>query len=246
MEDHLLITEESPLRRLPSRLNRKQALYFDGIRYSVEMADLAHARLRCTLRELTRTSQEPERPPPLQFVSAILDAWSIVDSVYRLRGLLLQCPGLKQKTPRMILFRKRTEEVDSLRNSVQHLNTQINVLVTEGLPVWGVLTWSAVLDPATRSVYGCSLISGTLSPHKGHPIVNPAGRSIMLPVDLITLAASGYSICLSDVMRELEALTRAIEEELCEQFTDLAQAGADLLICMKVSAAESTEATSDA
>ena len=76
-------------------------------------------------------------------------------------------------------------------------------------------------------------------------MLNPAGGSVVKPVDLITLTASGYSICLSDVMREIEALTRAIEEQLSEQFTDLPQAGADLLISMELIPAESTKPTTD-
>jgi hypothetical protein len=245
MEDSLLIAEDSPLRLPPPGLDRKQTLYFDGIRYSVDMAHLAHARLRRTLRELTHTPQKHERPPELEIVSAILDAWSIVDAVYRLRKLLLHCPGLKQKTPPMTLFRTRTEGVESLRNSVQHLNTEINALVTEGVPVWGVLSWCSVLDPATHSMYSCSLISGTMLPHKGHPVVNPLGRPIVLPVDLITLAASGYSVCLSDVMREVESLTRALEEDLRNRFTDLAQGAADLLVCIELSAKQATERASN-
>ena len=42
----MIIDEGSPFRRLPSELDRRQALFLDGIRYSVEMADLAHTRLR--------------------------------------------------------------------------------------------------------------------------------------------------------------------------------------------------------
>ncbi len=48
----LIVGEESPLRQLPADLNCKQTLFLDGIRYSVEMADLAHARLRDTLLRL--------------------------------------------------------------------------------------------------------------------------------------------------------------------------------------------------
>ncbi len=49
----MMIREDSPLRRLPSGLDLKQTLFLDAIRYSVDMADIAHTRLRETLISLT-------------------------------------------------------------------------------------------------------------------------------------------------------------------------------------------------
>jgi hypothetical protein len=62
-------------------------------------------------------------------------------------------------------------------------------------------------------------------------LVNPAGKKVSLPVDLITLTASGYSACLSKVMKDIEGLAAELEEQLESQFTDLPPAGADMVIC---------------
>jgi hypothetical protein len=59
----MIIDDNSPLRRLPGELNRKQALFLDGIRYSVEIAYLSHTRLRQTLFELAHKREDPEASP---------------------------------------------------------------------------------------------------------------------------------------------------------------------------------------
>lgn len=225
----MIISVDSPLRRLPSQLNRKQTLFFDGIRYSVEMADLAYQRLQSTLLGMQPDKNETESEH-LSFASAVLDAWSIIDSIYRLRSLLNQAPGVKQKAPVLRIFLEKTADIEHLRNSIQHLNTQIETLLNQNLPVWGVLSWVTMRDPEKQTAFTCALIAGTASPSQGHTMVNPAGKAFVPPIDLITLTASGYSVSLSQVMRQEERLTRSIEEKLRDQFAALPQAGGDLFV----------------
>jgi hypothetical protein len=244
LEKIVLIGEESSLRRLPAQMGRKQTLYFDAIRYSIEMADLAHSRLRQTLYEL---SQREPKSKPLNFTPALLDAWSIVDSISRLRGLLLQTPGLKQNASGLQLFSNRTAVIDDLRNIVQHLNQQITKTVNQNLPVWGVLSWFTMTDPEFKSGKSSALIAGTMFESSGHLIVNPLGKTLSLPVDLITLSSGGYSVSLSDVMKYVEQLTRSIEQQLIEKCKDLPQATGDLLISyvIEFSDTQSNELTSE-
>jgi hypothetical protein len=195
------------------------------------MADLAHRRLQQTLLDLANHSDD-SGPVHLYFVAAVQDAWSIIDSVHRLRGLLRQAPGIKHKSPGLRLFGQRTAEIEPLRNSVQHLNSQINSIISQNIPVWGVLSWFTMNDPNMRSGLCCSLIAGTTFESKGHLVINPLGKNLSLPVDLITLSASGHTICLSDVMRDVERITRNIEQQLEKQFTNFSQAGSDILICL--------------
>lgn len=131
----MIVGEDCPLRRLPAALDRKQTLFLDGIRYSAEMADLAHVRVQHTLHRLAMSSKDSEENSGnldhLAVLSAMQDAWAIVDSLHRLRGLLQQMPGIKQNTPNMRVFRQQTDKVEDLRNGVQHLNQQIHKLVSQ-------------------------------------------------------------------------------------------------------------------
>jgi hypothetical protein len=70
----MIIDEGSPFRRLPSELDRRQALFLDGIRYSVEMADLAHTRLRQTLFDIAKEQNRGAQANHWSLVSAVQDA----------------------------------------------------------------------------------------------------------------------------------------------------------------------------
>lgn len=226
----MLISDDSPLRRLPSEMNQKQKLYLDGIRFSIEIIDLAYLRLKQILYNLSNNIKYNSKIDHLIFVSAIHDAWSLIDSVYRLRGLLQRCPGIKKKSPEMILFDKNTRDVEPFRHFFQHLNTQINELIKLNLPVWGVITWIAVLDPLSNSAYSCAIIAGTIFNNQCSQIINPAGKSFGIPIDLITLTAGGHSLCLSKIFDEINKLTKSLENELTKHFKELSCAGADLLL----------------
>lgn len=228
----MIIDDNSPFRRIPAQTNRKHLLFYDGIRYSVEMADLAHSRLRETLYEIAQSPHAPD-PASHDFASAVLDAWSIVDLMHRLRGLIEQAPGIKQKSPSLVSFMKKTADVERLRNSVQHLNQQIHKIADLNIPVWGALSWVTLLDPELRSVWTCTLVAGTFF-ERSEPLINPLGKQFSPPVDLITLEASNCSVSLSDAMRSVEQVVRSLEDHLREQFKDLPNMGRDMLLCGQI------------
>jgi hypothetical protein len=91
----LIIRGGSPLRGIPGFLGRRQALFIEGIRYSIDMAEIAYDRLRNTL--LTISSMDKSDAEDPAHASAMLDAWSIVGSLNRLRRLLEYMPGTKGK-----------------------------------------------------------------------------------------------------------------------------------------------------
>lgn len=228
----MIIDDNSPFRRIPTQTGRKHMLFYDGIRYSVEMADLAHNRLRETLYEIAQSPHAPD-PASHDFASAVLDAWSIVDLVHRLRGLIEQTPGIKQKSPPLLSFMKKTADVERLRNAVQHLNQQIHKIADLNIPVWGALSWVTLLDPELRSVWTCTLVAGTFF-ERSEPLISPLGKQFYPPVDLITLEASNCSVSLSDAMRSVEQVVRSLEDHLREQFQDLPNMGRDVLLCGQI------------
>ena len=225
----LIIGEGSPLRRLPANLDRKQMLFLDGIRYSVNMADLAYSRLQQTLYRLSMNQQHYEGFD-LDILSAVQDAWSIVDSFHRLRGLIRQTPGFKQKSPEMRVFMQHTEKVEDLRNAVQHLNHEIDKLVGANQTVWGSVSWFAVSDPSSKSGQIGLLVAGTVVTSEGHPMVNPVGKPLHSLVDLVTLTAYGHSLNLSNAMRHVERRIESLEDQLKDQFAGLPVAGSELLL----------------
>src|SRR5208282_5746056 len=148
----MIVGQESILRRIPAALARNQALFIEGIRFSIEMADLAHRRLGETLPLLSRM-ENPDGESQSN-VSAMLDAWSIVDSLHRLRGLLKHMPGIEKRNriPPIRAFFDATEKITELRNTVQHLdNTIPGVVDDQNWAVLGSLSWG-IVDPQKSQI----------------------------------------------------------------------------------------------
>jgi hypothetical protein len=225
----VIVNPSSPLRRIPAALERRQQLVLDGVRYSIEMADLAHSRLRACLDVLSRPIKADQR----MLTSAFLDAWSIVDSVHRLTKLLRHVRGLKQKSPVLELFYRNAAQVEQLRHIVQHMDGQENL--EPGTPIWGVLGWAAMDSSDLRAIRSCMLIAGAIVQAEEHPFVNPGGQTIMPPVDLITLSIDRTKACLSDQLRRIEPVAREVEAVVAAYAAGDNTLGADAVVVMELS-----------
>lgn len=215
--------------RLPKNLDRRQTLFLDGIRFSVEIAETAYGGLCKTLLKLANSVIQKKRVRiDALTVSAISDAWAIIDSVHRLCGLLRQMRGVKQNTPELNLLYRQAEKVEALRNTVQHLNNEIDDLIRKNLPVWGTLSWVAIPNPANDLWYTCSLAPGTVF---GRPIsiINPVGREPKPPIDMIELHAA-ETVNLSKVIEKVDAVMSSMEKQIETQIKGTTQAGADLFL----------------
>ncbi len=126
---------------------------------------------------------------------------------------------------------RATDVIENFRNAVQHLNHEIEGLVKREQPVWGSLSWFAILDPANDFGVSCAHITGTLLVNtKGAPTKVPeGGKEIDVPVGLILLSAHGNVVDVSDAMSRVARLVSGMEKELKGQFSSHPTAGADLI-----------------
>jgi hypothetical protein len=230
-----MIARESPLRRLPTGIDPKQALFLDGIRHAAEIADLALRRLDAQLTELAMAhAQSQERS---NFTGPFLDAWAFVDAVDRLRSLFHLLPGAT-RTPRKDggpSFQVFTEGIRNLRNVGDHLAQRADYVVARQGSALGQLSWLTVQDAETGTILGCVIIPGTLVNKNAYRLPNPAdSERLRVPTDRITLAAGEYAVCLNDVMPEVERVVRNIENSLAAWMevsgNDEKAAGTDLLV----------------
>lgn len=212
-----MLAIDSPLLQLPTSLNRKQAVFLDGVRHAAEIMALAHHRLRTTLTELVSEHVNGKAGHHL-FTPAFLDAWVIVDAIDRLRSLLRNLPGLTFKAPPagQTDFFVVTEVVRKIRNVADHIHSRVDHVVAKKGTALGTLSWYTVLDVEKHIGISCLLVPGTALDTMSE-LLNPAGRSLQLPTGLITLAAGEYKVCLSDVVT---ATVQAVEqlEKLLDTF----------------------------
>ena len=208
-------------------------LFFDGIRVAVEMAERAYERLADTLHRsaITESSHEDRfRLVPL----CLLDAWSIVDSTSRLRGLLRQLPGFKSDATSLNIFLERTEDIWGLRNLGQHLEGKIARLAAKGHTVWGTLTWLVLVDDQTGKFKAGLLVSGSQFGTM-HALPSVSNIKMYANIDHVTLTAGGHEANLSTVMRAIADFIPKLEGELTRllsghAFSGYAPAPSDYLI----------------
>jgi len=192
------------------KLNEPKALqrllFIDGIHYSILMIRLAYGRLQSELLALSRDYDNKslkgvqalsEEERTAYIVSAMSNAWNIIDLMHKLIQLLSKTPNLKQNRPELQLFYRRTKRIEQFRNSIQHLNEEITNYVKDKVPSWGTLNWVAKLDESTDFVL-FSLMPGDIF-ERATPLTNPIGKEIEIPIGLITLCLKS-EICLSDLI----------------------------------------------
>ncbi len=231
-----MIAKDSVLKHLPAALDRKQALYFDGIRHCGEIAGLAYSRLKQTLTQIAFEENEPGSNNFL-FTSAFLDAWSLVDVIDRFRALWISLPNSELVPPAAgsRSFAEVSQAVRDLRNVADHIAQRADYVVAQKGTALGILSWFTMLKQESLEGVICTIVPGTMQVGSA-PVVNPAGRQIEIPTGLIQLSAGEYTANLSETLPEMEnrihELEKAIRRSLDEQAPDAGSAGADVLVKM--------------
>ncbi|WP_296509549.1 hypothetical protein [Rhodoferax sp.] len=207
-----IVQPNSPLRRIPASFNVRQRAYFDGIVYSIEIADMAYRRLRETLWSISKRIDEDDDIQ--EYVHAVADAWLVIDSLNRLRALCISAP-LIAGNEYCRGFVQSLYPVKGMRNNVQHLDGRIDNMVRTKQPVWGSLSWAVVTDHPPTKARLHTLVAGSFRPGE-HEMVDIGGRSFLMPVDAITLTAGGESLELSGLMVSTADFTALAEADLSQ------------------------------
>jgi len=226
----MLISSGSPLRHLQSDMPREQVLVLDGIRYAAEMVALASARLYTSLVEFSK--REQGRPlPDNGFVAAFTDAWTIIDAVHRLCGLVLRVQLVDVQTD-VDPFLATTEAVKRLRNCFQHLDGRIPALRKARRTVWGTLSWVQVTPERDCDFRLHTLVAGTMMTSR-HEIVDFRGKKVQSSIALVTLAADDAEADLNSLTAATAQIIKAIESKLEAVIRPGEQAGADVHTVME-------------
>lgn len=179
-----------------------------------------------------------DQPMHAETPAALADAWSIVDSVHRLRGLVKQVPGLvrRQHWPALRGFENQTRPAEPLRNVAQHLDQEIGRIAEAAWPVWGVLNWF-VVDQDGKGGIIYTLVPGRMAPG-ALPMLTPGGHAIPereLPLGLITLTSHTAELNLSDTMEQIRRVSAELETAMRAQHGDgVPTSGSDILVGVSI------------
>lgn len=229
----LLVPPNSPLRLVPDSLDRRSVLFLDGIRYCLHIFDLSLTRLVIALKTLS-TDLDGAGQAPDQIASAISDAWTMIDSVHRLRELLSQAPGLKKSEPELQIFLRGTHDIEGLRHFYQHFRNEIDFFVSAGMPLWGTLSWIHT-DVATGENTNFTIVPGTF--FSGATVYSCTVDTMeMKYVQRIAFYAGSAMVDLAVLAERVEKFVTWYLNWYQEKFPGISHHGADLLIRMNVRA----------
>lgn len=221
----MTISESSPLRILPTQLNKEQVFFIDGIRYSILMVESAYSRLESLATEITN---DFTKGTDANANLILIDSWVMVDSINRIRALLMAMPGGLGKSSQVTAFLRETEDFKKVRNGMQHLDERVRKFAAINRPVLGDLFW-VVLDHVTKGLKVFLVHPGTES---GNFTTSPFKVSdfseIGIGVDHLTFkitvwsegAAQPHSLRLTMVFEQLQRLTSFLEATLKKSFVE--------------------------
>ena len=201
-------------------------MFFDGIRYSIEIADLAYSRLRETLQGISKVEDEELRAN--EYVKVVADAWLLVDSLNRLRALCVKVPKVSE-APYCVSLVQALAGMKVARNSVQHLDTRIEKIVGRKQPVWGVIGWVVVDQNPPKGGEVHSFVPGSFRPAE-HELEEIDGEQFEMPIDSITLFDGESTHRLSRLMKATRSFVRELESDLLTRFDPSEPSGRDLQI----------------
>lgn len=224
-----LISPDSPLSVLPRNLDPSQRLLLDAIRISAQCIDISHARL---VENLEKCRPGADRGKPFG-IAAMLDAWSVIDSLYRLRKLVQRMPRWRRKSPSKEIFLRKTTSAEELRNSIQHLDTEAESLLSSGRPPFGALTWISPCEGSGERMYVQTFVPGQLEGANPGSLVTTPERA-PTTTDQIELWASDHRANISDAYRAVEKLILALEKSLRRQISQLDVGPSDTCVWMLV------------
>lgn len=245
-----IIGPNSPFRRIPVDVPRRQILYLDALRLSAEIADTAFDRLHKLLAGISEErhahrsgSDDEKRSAQSQYaVPAMLDAYSFIDSVHRFRELLQVTPGLKHNAP-FELFIRRTNDVRELRHIVQHLNREVDRIANEGWAALGTLTWLGPSPVPESPASAYILQAGTF--YAGQlthgPMIDTWSSLPKGEIADISLLTAGLRVNLSTVIGNLRSITRSLEAPLEEFAAGKERFGSDVLMTFYLTPVEEPE-----
>jgi hypothetical protein len=145
------------------------------------------------------------------------DAWSIVDSLHRLRELLDSFPNLQKRSMTYKVFRRVTEPVEALRNHAQHLRGQLSNPELGHLPVWGTVSWLWMIDDRATHFKSGVIFAGA-DDGMLRLFLTPGGLVYHDRLDHITISTNVEKLSLSEAMRLVVQLARGLEGGIGTQF----------------------------
>ena len=226
----LLVPLDSPLRNPPADAPPVHKVGCDAVRYAFDATHLSWIRLLQNLASVMRQFEAGDRSMGEQATYALVDAWSVVDNLWRVHQVVNKLPYFK-KAPELRALLKQIVKIKESRNGLQHIDGEFQNCASSGIPLWGSLgwVWTPDGDPVVQGkIFG--LWAGAMRSGGRVPLINPFGQRLTRPIGLVTVSAFGETANLSEYMRIAVEIGRRVDAALRQNASGVqAGGGADVI-----------------
>jgi hypothetical protein len=229
-----MLTINSPFLNIPVQLDRKQAVFLDGICHAVQISNLSYTRL---CKSLTSISELPDCN---DFSHVFLDAWAFIDAADRFRFLW-------QQQPKPLLFAQNRQDdlvlsslqnIRNVRNVAAHIAQKIDQIVALNSSVLGEISWVTLLSEKPLRIKTHFIRPGVVFNGMNAQFSMPKGDiNFANGSGAISIVAGKHTANLSEAYEALMRLVRSAEMTLVvyfHKFSNAQRLPANILGCAEL------------
>lgn len=224
-----MLSPDSPFRRLPRNLERRQVMFTDALRLSAEMAAFSYDNLENLLKAIVAGDRKGQIEGAA--IQALVCAYGVIDAANRFRELLRSFPGLKQNSVFQVFIRG-TASIETLRDVIQHLNSELRDIGEKQSAALGTLTWIGPSDDENSPPTSWILQPGSFYPGQVTygPMIDLEARIGPGEVSQIHLVTSGVRVDFQDVIDRIRTMITSLEPSIQEHSIGKDLMGSDVVM----------------
>lgn len=193
-----MFSETSPFLNIPAALDRKPAVFLDGLRHAAHIADLAYTRLCAGLTKHAENYSKGQAQS--EFTHLFLDAWAFIDATDRFRCLWEMQPNAETIpepfSPKTI--RHQLQGIRELRNVSAHVAQKIDQIVAVNSSVLGSISWLSIFSQSPLKIKTCFIRPGIIQSTVSDQLAVPKGKDFFVNESgCISVTAGKHKVMLS-------------------------------------------------
>lgn len=203
----MIIKSDSILLKLhETKIDEKGQLFFDALIYTMQTIDESYL----TLYKLLDVEEATNNTPIMR------ESWTIVDNLYRFKGILGILPRVKKNLPWFQLTLRKIGSVEDSRHFIEHYDAQLQQLYDKVQPLVGYVAY--VKRTGDKQFATAVRVQGKLRKYKGLNMINPAGKILRNNIDHITIYLGDNEVNLSNMYYQLEAFASELEKYIQDNY----------------------------
>ena len=214
-----MLSENSPFLNIPAALDKKQAVFLDGLRHSAQIADHAYTRLCAGLTE--QSVKLSENRGSNEFTPLFLDVWAFIDSTDRFRSLWEMQPysaDIPEPYSKSTI-KSQLSGIRDLRNVSAHISQKIDQIIAINSSVLGSINWLTMVSKSPVQIKSCFIRPGIMLGMVSDQLAIPS-KEIQFCNDSghVSVTAGKHTVMLTDAYYVLRNFVEYAEQNLMISF----------------------------